>query len=119
MEKNRKKEKQSRAEERRRYDYMIAWRERYIRRLQEILEGKEEELKLLNALLAVSLQALTGEGDGICAERCEGGAVLRIKKEAVRLMLGRMQASCTEEEGGFVLTLTHSEAPADDDGPQA
>ena len=38
-----------------RADYMIAWRDRYIERLQEQLAGREEENALVSALLFCAL----------------------------------------------------------------
>jgi hypothetical protein len=103
MEKKTKKERLQ--EERRRYEYMIAWRERYIHRLQELMEGKEEERALLNALLAVALEALAGNGEGVRAEAGEAGKTLAISKEAVRASLGKFTCQCAEEAEAYALTF--------------
>ena len=101
-----------RVEERRRYDYMIGWRERYMQKLQELLEGREEERALLLALLSLAFGKLIGDsGAGISVRQQDGDVLLQIQKEAVREALGRWQLQCAEEGEAYVLTFRPAKAP--------
>ena len=104
-----KKEKKAaaglREEERRRFEYMIAWRERYIEKQRELLEGREEERELMLSLLSVMLDALAGHGEGVSVEKRKAEVEVRIGKQAVREALGRWRARCTESEEAFELLL--------------
>lgn len=115
MSKETKSKKGLREEERRRYDYMIAWRERYIEKQREMLEGREEERGLLLALLSLAFgNLLTGQSEGIRTQPLEGGDVLvEIQKEAVRGALGRWQLQCTENEEAFALTFSPAKEAED------
>ena len=56
--------------------YMLAWRDRYIRRLEETLAGREEERALLCALLQYALQKGAGASCEIAIDKAELKALL-------------------------------------------
>ena len=75
--------------------YMIAWRDRHIEKQGELIAGYEQELALVQALLALAL--LQG------ASEEEGARVVRIPKAALHAALGRYEARV--EEGGDAFTV--------------
>lgn len=75
--------------------YMIAWRDRYIERLQERLAGREEENAMLSTLLFYAL-CRTAEADG-----GERRAPIRVKEVAE--LLGKW--SCHTESDGENYTV--------------
>ena len=75
--------------------YMVAWRDRYIARLEETLAGREEERSLLCALLQYALQ----KGAGKAAE-------ISIDKAELKAMLG--EVSCAVENGETAYTVRFS-----------
>ena len=77
----------------RRLAYMIAWRDRYIAALQEQLAGREEQERLLCALLHYALAAIAGASGGKEARE------VQIPKEEVAKALDAWECR-TEELGG-------------------
>jgi hypothetical protein len=104
--KKNKKEKSHVDSEKSRYEYMIAWRERYISKQKEVIEGLEEEGRLLSALLAVSFEALLGEGKGVSTYQEETALCVRIEKEVLRHALDRFSVSCLDGGEAAVLRFT-------------
>lgn len=83
-----------------RLEYMVAWRDRYIRTLEERLQGREEENLMMQALLFYALCSV-GQKD-------EQGAVLvPINKQAVTDMLGAWRCETTDEGEAYLVTFTH------------
>ncbi|MBQ8358030.1 MAG: hypothetical protein IJX39_09535 [Clostridia bacterium] len=93
----------------RRSAYMIAWRDRYIKALEEKAAGQEEENALLSALLFYALIRASGEGE----ERRE----VTIPKGDLSALLGAWE--CRAEDGGeayrvrFVPGGSERDKPAD------
>ena len=72
--------------------YMIAWRDRYIQRLEEALAGREEERALLCSLLY-----------GTLIKGAEGKQEAVIDKAELKATLGRF--ACTVENGDTAYTV--------------
>ena len=89
----------SAAAESERMAYMIAWRDRHIERLQEIVEGYEQECALLEALLCFALQKAASEQE-------EGSRVLEIPKAELKALLGKWECSTKNGESFYTLTFT-------------
>ena len=88
---------------RKRLEYMVAWRERYIRTLEERLEGREEENLMLQTLLFYALSS--------AGEKSESGVVsVPIHKQAVADSLG--QWSCDTSDEGETYLVTFTPAPS-------
>ena len=71
--------------------YMIAWRDRYIKRLEEELAAREEERGLLTALLYYALSGAAREGS------------IRIDKRELSLLLGRYRPEVENGEDAYVV----------------
>lgn len=99
---------QAKKKEKKRLDYMIAWRDRYIERLQERLAGREEENELLTALLFCTLA-----GKSESSEACDA----YIAAESLRKALNAWQCKVVREEGGYRLHFSIKESA--DDGEAA
>ena len=79
--------------------YMIAWRDRYIERLEDTLKGREEERQLLCSLLYYALFSAADKQMGKPHE-------ITIDKEELRALLGEW--SCTVENGEKGYTVCFS-----------
>ena len=80
--------------------YMIAWRDRHIEKQNALIKGYEEELSLMEALLAFALW----QG----ASEAQEGRVARIPKKAVRLASAFSKPSAKSKNLGaklFISTL--------------
>ena len=78
-------------EENARLAYMVAWRDRYIQKLEERVSGHEEANDILQALLFFALMK-TGEPD-------EAGRItVRVPKAEITEALGKWQ--CDPSDGG-------------------
>ena len=74
--------------------YMIAWRDRYIAKLEEINRGREEERKMLDCLLFYALFGMAKGAPG------EGREVL-ISRESLRELLGAWRCRTEQVDGGY------------------
>ena len=74
--------------------YMIAWRDRYIARLEQMLEGRAEERRMLDCLLFYALFGMARGADG------EGREVV-ISREALRELLGAWRCRTEQVDGGY------------------
>ena len=88
-----------RESDRKRMEYMIAWRERYIRTLEERLQGREEENLMLQTLLFHALCA-AGERDG------QGNARVSICKQEVTDSLGKWRCDAIDEGESYLVTFS-------------
>lgn len=79
--------------------YMVAWRDRYIRALEERVEGMEEQKQLLNALLLCALADRATPCENGCRE-----AVLT--REAVSLALEHWESVAEPCEQGYLIRFT-------------
>ena len=120
MSKKNKKEQVKSDIDKKRYEYMIAWRERYISKQKEVIEGLEEEERMLTALLAVSFGALLGEDEGITVTREGETLCVSIEKAVLRHTLDRFSVECRDEEHAAAVRFTPREdVPADTEGSEA
>lgn len=78
--------------------YMIAWRDRYIERLQQRLTGREEENAMMSTLLFYGLFHAATEHEG---ERC-----VRIPTQAVAELLGQWQCHTVSEGADYAVYFT-------------
>ena len=86
-----KKKQQSAPDER--AAYMIAWRDRLLEKQREMIKGYEQECKLLEALLAFTLQRLCDES----------AHTLRIPKDELAAMLGAWACEASEQEDCYLV----------------
>lgn len=85
--------------------YMIAWRDRHIKKQEELLKGYEEQSALMEALLAFALlQAATWTG-----KEWE----VRIPKMELRAALDRYTSDVTGTEEEFVIRFAEKREPED------
>ncbi len=92
--------------------YMLAWRDRYIKTLQERLAGREEENEMLSALLFCALFRLT-------AEQETGEREVLIPTSLVTELLGNWQSrvvSKGEEYAVRFFRRAPSEEPHEQEG---
>ena len=75
--------------------YMIAWRDRYIAKLEEIKRGHEEERRMLDCLL---FYALFGMAKG---EQGEEQREVLISREALQALLGAWRCRTEQVDGGY------------------
>ena len=71
--------------------YMIAWRDQYIEKLEERLQGRAEESSLVKALLFYALFGMSESGEGEVREAL-------IPKEELGALLGAWD--CRAEDAG-------------------
>jgi len=81
--------------------YMLAWRDRHIERLREMLEGYEEERRLLHALLHLCAERL--------AEETGDGRVLTIPREALAARLADEQLEVRRTDTDYLLCFHASQ----------
>lgn len=102
------KEKQNRPEgvyDPDRAAYMIAWRDRHIEKQKELIAGLEEELSLMEALLAFALWQKASE--------TQGKRVLRIPKKEVSAVLAANECEVESDEETFVVRFCTKAVPQD------
>lgn len=97
MEQKKKEERPAGLHDPDRAAYMIAWRDRHIEKQKELIKGMEEELTLLEALLAFALFQKASEKDG--------ARVLHIPKSEVRDMLAAHECEVTDGEEAFLVSF--------------
>ena len=74
--------------------YMIAWRDRYIAKLEEMLQGREEERSMLDCLLFYALFSIS---KGESGERREA----LIAKDSLHELLGAWKCHTQQVDGGY------------------
>lgn len=79
--------------------YMIAWRDRYIERLQERLAGREEENEMLSTLLFYGLF-------GLSKEQASGERAVLIPTAAVAELLGSWKCHAVCEGESYAVHFT-------------
>ena len=87
----------------RRLAYMVAWRDRYITRLEEQLQGREEENRLLSALLRVALTAVVGGDEGVAVTERDGESRLFIARELMQRELRFASSAVVDEPEGYYI----------------
>ena len=85
--------------------YMLSWRDRHIEKQNELIRGYEENLSLMEALLAF---ALWRESKACGEER-----VAHIPKKELSEMIGRYASEVREGEGEFTVRFTPVQEPID------
>ncbi len=85
--------------------YMIAWRDRHIEKQNELIRGYEENLSLMEALLAF---ALWQQADENGKER-----VSRIPKKELSEMLGKYTSEVQDTEQEFLVCFRPATEPTD------
>ena len=84
---------------------MIAWRDRHIEKQNELIRGYEENLSLMEALLAFALwqnAAVQGEA-----------RVAHVSKKALSAMIGKYESEVREEDGEFTVRFYPVQEPID------
>ena len=85
--------------------YMIAWRDRHIEKQNELIRGYEENLSLMEALLAFALwQGAAQEGEQ---------RVAHIPQRELSEMLGKYASEVQEGEGEFIVRFYPVQEPID------
>jgi len=85
--------------------YMIAWRDRHIKKQEELLKGYEEQSALMEALLVFALlQAATQTGTH---------RELRIPKMELRAVLDRYTSDVSSTEDAIVIRFAEKREPED------
>ena len=85
--------------------YMIAWRDRHIEKQSRLIEGYEESMALMEALLAFALLQRTSE---------EGGArVVQIPKKEIREVLSGYASEVESDEEKFTVRFIPRVEPQD------
>jgi len=85
--------------------YMLAWRDRHIEKQRQIIEGYEQQLALMEALLAFALWQRASE---------EGAArVLSIPKRELSAMLSRYESEVENGEDAFTVRFFPKSEPQD------
>ena len=74
--------------------YMIAWRDRYIEKLEQIIEGRAQERQMLDCLL---FYALFGMARSVEGERRE----VLIGRESLKELLGAWRCHTERVEDGY------------------
>ena len=83
--------------------YMIAWRDRHIEKQNELIRGYEENLSLMEALLAFALwQSATQQGEQ---------RVAHIPQRELSAMLGKYASEVQEGEGEFTVRFYPVQEP--------
>ena len=83
--------------------YMIAWRDRHIEKQNELIRGYEENLSLMEALLAFALW----QG----AEQCGEERLAHVPKNALGAMLGKYASEVQEGDGEFTVRFYPVQEP--------
>lgn len=91
--------------------YMIAWRDRHIKKQEELLCAYQEQATLMEALLAFALLK--------AAAPSEEGMQLRIPKAELREMLDRYVSEVESAETEFVIRFCEKREPSDGGEQQA
>lgn len=86
--------------------YMIAWRDRHIKKQEQLLHGYEEQTSLLEGLLAFVL----------CKKAQEHGMLFRIPKAELRAMLNSYV--CEVENGEEEFLIRFCEKQESDNGKE-
>ena len=94
--------------------YMVAWRDKYIARLEDALQGREEEARINLSLLGFCLRELSLGGHRFRAEDGEGQRTLHLPKEAVREALETCYAAVEQDDREYrILFLKNGGEGAD------
>ena len=96
-EKRRDKENENEA----RLAYMVAWRDRYIARLEDALKGREEEAQINLSLLGFCLRALSLGDRPLKTEENDRQRTLHLPKDAVREALESCYAAVEQDEAEY------------------
>ena len=83
--------------------YMIAWRDRYIERLRERVEGREEEVTLLLSLLFYAL--CRGAGADATPAGELGEHTFSIEKKELAALRGARQYSVENSDSAYQATI--------------
>ena len=85
--------------------YMIAWRDQHIAKQNELIRGYEENLSLMEALLAFALW----QG----AEQCGAERLAHVPKGVLGEMLGRYTSEVREQGEEFTVRFSPVQEPID------
>ncbi len=90
--------------------YMLAWRDRVIALQKEMLAGREEEARILAALLQYCLfAAAKREEPGEYGIAETGEMLLRIPRGRVREFLEQWSLRCSADDGNYLLYFSSRE----------
>ena len=90
----------------RRFAYMIAWRDKYIKVLQERLTGWEEKDALLCSLLHYALARIASEGEG------QDEREVLIDKQEITRLLGAFECQVRDTADGYCVRFTKKQENA-------
>ena len=96
-------------QEKDRYAYMIAWRDRHIEKLQDRLAGREEVNQMLQTLLFYALAR-------VAEEQGNGQRGIRIPKEEITAALGKWGCDTTDGGDHYLVTFREAKQPSDGEG---
>ena len=85
--------------------YMLAWRDRHIEKQREIIAGYEEQLALMEALLAFALWQRASE--------TQDGRIIRIPKGELRAVLSGYTSEVENGEDAFTVRFLPQTEPQD------
>lgn len=91
--------------------YMIAWRDRHIEKQKEVIAGYEEQLALMEALLAFALLQRASEEQGVRA--------VYIPKKELSTWLSGYASEVESDEEGFTVRFLPKTEPHDGREPSA
>lgn len=87
--------------------YMIAWRDRRIAALQDVIEAQQQAGSIYAAYIAYLLEK--------CGQVAESGKALRVSKADIRALCGKYAVRAQDAGEDFVITLERLEQ-TDGDG---
>jgi hypothetical protein len=96
--------------------YMVAWRDRYIERLEEALQGREEEARINLSLLGFCLRELSLGGQHLKTEESDRQRMLHLPKDAVREALESCYAAVEQDEAEYRILFWKDGGKRADDG---
>ncbi len=77
--------------------YMIAWRDKRIAALQELVQTQEQARKIYAAYVAYLLS--------LCAHKTDAGLELRVSKADIREACGKYAVHAEDADEDFIITL--------------
>ncbi len=102
----------------RRLAHMLAWRERYIHKMEEVLAGYEEERELTLALFGLFLGVLVGKRPAFTHEKEGDADVLHIPRRVLATVMSGTRAAFEVDEAECRIYLREYEAVPGDTGEE-
>lgn len=78
--------------------YMIAWRDKRIAALEDLLRAQTEADAVYAAYIVYLLER--------CGTDCEGGCEIHVPKQEIRSVCGKYAVEAKDAENDFIITLT-------------